>query len=53
MIVGCPPCVVRRERLLQRESPPKLLAGFLQNIAGMILIWPSLIIVQKVSYRNI
>ena len=39
---------VRRQQLLQRTSPPKLLAGFLPNFAGMILTWPSLEIVQMV-----
>ena len=40
MIVGCP-------------SPPILLAGFLPNLTGMILILPSLIIVQMVMVRCI
>ena len=30
--------VVRRQQLLQATSPPKLLAGFLPNLVGMILI---------------
>ena len=38
-------CVVQRQPLLQRTSP-KLLAGFEPNLAGMVLIWPCLIIVQ-------
>ena len=29
-------------------SPPKLLAGFLPNLAEIILVWPSLINVQMV-----
>ena len=29
-------------------SPPKLLAGFLTNLAGLFLIWPSLKIIQMV-----
>ena len=37
---------------VQRTSP-KLLTGFCQNLAGMILIWPSLIIVQLVLVHNI
>ena len=28
VIVGCPSCVVCLQELLQRTSPPKLLAGF-------------------------
>ena len=55
VIVGCPRCVVCRvlwvvcrQQLLQRTSPPKLFAGFSSNLAGMILTWPSLIIVQMV-----
>ena len=47
-VVRCEACFVRHKQLLQRTSPPKLLAGFLPNLAGMILIWPSLIIVQMV-----
>ena len=39
--------------LSSTTSPPKLLAGFLPNLAGMILIWPSLIIVQMVLVRCI
>ena len=35
-----------RQQLLQRTS--ELLAEFLLNVAEMILIWPSLIIVQMV-----
>ena len=42
-------CVVCRQQLLQRTSPPKQLAGFLPNLAGLILMWPSWIIVQVVS----
>ena len=45
--------VVRRQRLLQRTSTPSLLAGFGPNLAGMFLIWPSLIIVQTVLVRCI
>ena len=30
-------------------SPPKLLVGILPNLAGMILIWPFLIIAQMVQ----
>ena len=55
MIIGCPSfvvcrpsCVVRHQELLQRTSLPKLLVGFLPNLAGMILIWPSLMVVQMV-----
>ena len=40
------PCGVCHQQLLQRTSPPKLLAGFLPNLVGRILIWPSLKIVQ-------
>ena len=29
-------------------TSPKLLAGFFPNLAGIILVWPSLIIVQMV-----
>ena len=39
---------MRRQQLLQRISPSKLLAGFITNLAGMILIWPSLMIVKMV-----
>ena len=42
-----------RQQLLQRTSPPKLPPGFLPNLAGMILVWPSLIIVQMVSVHCI
>ena len=38
--------VVRRQQLLQRTSPPKVLARF--DLTGMILLWLSLIIVQMV-----
>ena len=48
MIIGCPLSLVRHQQLLQRTSPPKQLAGFLPNLAVMILTWPSLIIVQMV-----
>ena len=41
-----PSCVVRRQQLLQKTSPPKQLAGFWPNLVGMILIWPSFKIVQ-------
>ena len=50
-MAGCPSWVKRRQQLLQRTSPPKLLAEFLPNLAGMILIYPSLIIVQIVPIR--
>ena len=33
---------------MQRTSPLELLAGFLPNLAEMILTWPSLIIIQMV-----
>ena len=49
----CGMSVVRRQQLLQKTSYPKLLAGFRPNLAGMILIWPSLIIVQMVSVHCI
>ena len=45
--------VVRRLQLLQMTSPPKLLAGFSPNLTGMILIWPSLIIVLMFLVRCI
>ena len=32
MIVGCPSSYVRRQQLLQRTSPPKLLDGFLTKL---------------------
>ena len=41
-------CVVCSRQLLQKTSAPELLAGFLPNLAGMILIWPSFIIIQMV-----
>ena len=47
-VVRRPSFIVRHQQLLQRTSPPKLLAGFLPNLTGMILIWSSLIIVQMV-----
>ena len=47
----CLMSVVRQTQLLQRTSPPKLLAGFGTNILGMILIWPSLKIVEMVQVR--
>ena len=53
MIVECPLCVVCRQQLLQKTSPPKILAGFCQNLAGMILVWPSLInvkVFQSIAY---
>ena len=46
-------CVVRHQQLLQTTSPPKLLAVFWPNLVGMILIWPSLSIVQMVSVHCI
>ena len=57
MIVGCPPSVVRRassvvNNFFQRTSP-KLLTGFIPNLEEMILIWPSLIIVQMIMVRCI
>ena len=48
MIIGCPSSVVHRQQLLYMTSPPKLLAGILPNLVGMILIWFSLKIVQMV-----
>ena len=45
--VACVSCDVRRQQLLQRTSPNPQ-AGFLPNSAEMILIWPSLIIVQMI-----
>ena len=45
--------IVRRQQLLQRTSPPKLLAGFWPNLVGIILIWPSLKIVQMVQVHCI
>ena len=39
-------CVIKQ--LLERPSTPKLFSGFRPNLAGMILIWPSLIIVLMV-----
>ena len=53
MIIGCPSCVMRRQHLFQRASPPKLLAVIYPNLAGMILMWPFLIIVQMVPVRCI
>ena len=50
-MAGCPSWVKCRQQLLQRTSPPKLLAEFLPNLAGIILIYPSLIIVQIVPIR--
>ena len=44
--------VVHRQQLLQRTSP-KLLAGFRPNLVGMILIWPSLKIVQMVLVQRV
>ena len=32
MIVGCPLSVVCRQQLLQRTSPPRLLAGFFNKL---------------------
>ena len=46
-------CVVRRQQLLQKTAPPKLLAGFYPNLVGIILIWPSLKIVQMVPVHCI
>ena len=46
-------CYVCRQQLLQRTYPPKLLAVFLLNLAGLILIWPFLIIVQMILIRCI
>ena len=45
--------VARRQQLLQRTSPPKQSAGFLPNLEGMILTWPSLTIVQMVMVHCI
>ena len=44
---------MHRQQLLQRTSSPKLLAGFYLNLVGMILIWPSLKIVQMVPVHCI
>ena len=53
MIIRClHHCVLCGQQLLQRTSP-KLLAGFLSNLVLMILIWPSLIIVQMVPVHCI
>ena len=60
MIIRCPLCVVFHplsvvrpvlSTTLQRTSP-KLLAGFWPNLVEMILIWPSLKIVQMVLTRS-
>ena len=51
-LVRRPSSTVRRQQLLQRTSP-NVLAGFLPNLAGMILIWSSLILVQMVMVRCI
>ena len=48
MIIGCPLCVVPRQQLLKRTS-----LDFLPNLAGIILIWPSLISVQMVMVHCI
>ena len=48
VINGCASCAVCHQQSLQRTSSPKLPAGFGPNLAGMILIWPSLITVQMV-----
>ena len=39
--------------IAQRTSPIKILGGLLPNLTGMILIWPSLIIVQMVMVHCI
>ena len=39
---------VHRQKLLQMTSLPKLLAGFLPNLAGMVLIRPFFKIVKIV-----
>ena len=44
---------IRRQELLQKTSPPKLLAEFLSNLAVIFNIWPSFIIVQIVPVRCI
>ena len=53
-IIGCASScvVVRRQQLLQRTSP-NLLAGFLPNLASIILKWLSLMIVHMVPVRCI
>ena len=54
MIIGCLSCVVmRHQQLLQRSSPLKLLAEFFTILAGMILIWPSLVIIHMVPVSYI
>ena len=45
--------VVRRQQLLQRTSPPKLLAGFRFDLVGMIFIWSVLKIIQMVPVHCI
>ena len=51
MIVRCPSCVVScAYQLLNRTSPPKLVARFLSNLTGVIFIWPSPKIVQMIPY---
>ena len=54
MIVGCPASgVIWRQQLHQRTSVPELLARFKPNLAGMIRLWPSLIIILMVLVRGI
>ena len=52
-VVRLASCVMCRQQLIQRTSFPKLLGGFLPNLAEMILTWPSLIIVQMVLVQYI
>ena len=46
MIIGCLSSVVRRQQLLQRTSPSKLMTGFLPNLTEIILIRSSLVMVM-------
>ena len=43
-VVRCQSCVA--DNCLKGQLSPNLLAGFRQNLEGMILLWPSLIIDQ-------
>ena len=50
-VVHCPLCVVCRQQLLQRTSPPKLLADCITKLGRNDPLWPSLIVIQMIMER--
>ena len=54
-VVGRPSWIVRRGSSVVNNCfiTPKLLAGLLPNLTDIILMWPSVIIVEMVMVRSI